>query len=133
MLRPDNWLDAAYKSSLRQEYNVSVSAGSDKSSFYASFNYLDNEGITANSDFERLTGRLRADYQVKPWLKVGANMSYAHFESNSLSEDGSSGSSGNILPLQLKLLLSIRFLCVMELAILCKTLMALRVMIMVTA
>lgn len=96
LLRPDNWLDAAYKSSLRQEYNVSVSAGSDKSSFYASFNYLDNEGITANSDFERLTGRLRADYQVKPWLKVGANMSYAHFESNSLSEDGSSGSSGNI-------------------------------------
>ena len=97
-LRPDDWLDAAYKSSLRQEYNVSVTAGTDKSSFYASFNYLDNEGITANSDYTRLTGRLRADYQVKEWLKVGANMSYTHFDANSLSEDedGNAASSGNI-------------------------------------
>ena len=93
---PDDWMDAAYNSSLRQEYNLSITAGNDKSSFYASVNYLDNEGITANSNYERLTGRLKADYKVKNWLKVGANMAYTHFESNSLGEDGSSGSSGNI-------------------------------------
>ena len=96
LIRPDDWLDEAYKNGLRQEYNVSVSAGSDKSSFYASISYLDNEGIVENSDYERLTGRLKADYQVKEWLKVGANMSYTHFNSNSLSEDGASNSSGNI-------------------------------------
>ena len=95
-IAPDNWLDEAYKTGLRQEYNVSVSAGSDKSSFYASISYLNNEGIVDNSDYERLTGRLKADYQVKEWLKIGANMSYTHFDSNSLSEDGSSNSSGNI-------------------------------------
>lgn len=93
---PDNWLDEAYSHGLRQEYNVSVSAGTDKSSFYASISYLNNEGITANSDYERLTGRLKADYQVKEWLKFGANMSYTHFDANSLGEDGSSNSSGNI-------------------------------------
>lgn len=96
LVRPDDWLDEAYKTGLRQEYNLSVSAGTDKSSFYASFSYLDNEGITTKSNFERLTGRLKADYQVKEWLKVGANMSYTHFDANSLGEDGSSNSSGNI-------------------------------------
>lgn len=96
LLTPDNWLDEAYKNSLRQEYNVSASGGSDKSSFYLSVNYLNNEGIVTNSGFERLTGRLKADYQVKPWLKMGANMSYTHFDTNSLDEDGSSVSSGNI-------------------------------------
>ena len=96
LLTPDNWLDEAYKSSLRQEYNVSINAGGEKGSFYSSFGYLKNEGISPNSDYERLTGRLKADYQVKPWLKVGANFSYAHYESNSLGEDGASASSGNV-------------------------------------
>ena len=67
LLRPDNWLDEIYSHSLRQEYNVSVSGGTDKSSFYASVNYLSNEGIVPNSDYERLTGRLRAEFQVI-WL-----------------------------------------------------------------
>ena len=96
LVRPDNWLDEAYKTGLRQEYNVNVSAGTDKSSFYVSVSYLNNEGIVDKSDYERLTGRLKADYQVKDWLKVGANMSYTHFDMNSLGEDGSSNSSGNI-------------------------------------
>ncbi len=96
LVRPDNWIDETYRTSLRQEYNVSVTAGNDKSSFYTSVNYLSNDGITANSDYERLTGRLKADYQVKDWLKVGANMAYTHYDANSLDEDGSSGSSGNV-------------------------------------
>ena len=95
-LTPDNWLQEAYRQSARQEYNVSASAGTDRSSFYASVSYLNNEGITANSDYERLTGRLKADYKLKDWMKAGANMSYTHYDANSLGEDGSSGSSGNI-------------------------------------
>ena len=96
LLTPDNWMQEAYRPSARQEYNVSASAGTERSSFYASVNYLNNEGITVNSDYERLTGRLKADYKLKDWLKAGGNMSYTHFASNSLGEDGNSGSSGNI-------------------------------------
>ena len=95
-MTPDDYMKEAYSNSLRQEYNLNITAGNDKSSFYASVNYLDNEGITANSDYERLAARLKADYKIKNWLKVGANMSYTHFNSNSLGEDGASNSSGNI-------------------------------------
>ncbi len=95
-LAPDSYIDEAYNNSLRQEYNFSVTAGNDRSSFYTSVNYLDNQGITANSDYERLTARFKGDYKVKNWMKVGANMAYTHYDANSLGEDGSSGSSGNI-------------------------------------
>jgi len=95
-LIPDKWLDYAYKNSDRKEYNVSISTGNDKSSFYASAGYLDNTGITTNSDYQRFVSRLKADYQVKPWMKIDANMSYTHFNANSLGEDGVSNSSGNV-------------------------------------
>ena len=96
LLMPDDWQELGTRTGLRQEYNFSINAGTDKSSFYVSLGYLSNEGITENSDMKRLTARLKGDYQVKPWLKVGANMSYARFEHNSLGDNGASNSVGNI-------------------------------------
>ena len=96
LITPDNWIDEAYNNSLRQEYNLSVSAGNDKSSFYTSVNYLNNEGITIASNYERLSARLKADYKVKKWLKVGANAAYTHTEQDAVGGDGDSGSSGSI-------------------------------------
>ena len=96
LITPDDWEDEATRTGIRQEYNVSVNGANEKSNFYASFGYLKNEGITYKSDLTRITGRLRADYQAKKWLKVGANLSFAHFDGNSLSNNGSSSSTGNI-------------------------------------
>lgn len=95
---PDNWLNETYKHSLRQEYNVSVTQGNDKSNFFASVGYLKNDGIIiAKSDFQRFTARLNADVQAKPWLKVGARGSYSHIVMNAMdSEEGNSASTGNI-------------------------------------
>lgn len=95
-LTPDNWNDAAYHNSLRQEYNLSVAQGGEKSNFYLSASYLDNKGITAQSGFKRFTGRLAADSQAKSWLKVSGDMSYTHYEMDQYgSEEGASGSTGN--------------------------------------
>ena len=96
-LTPDNWLDETYRNSLRQEYNVSVSGTSGNASVLASFGYLNNKGIVDGSDMYRYTGRLRADYQAKKWLKVGANLSYTNYNyNNGNSDEGSSSSTGNI-------------------------------------
>nr|WP_290018386.1 TonB-dependent receptor [uncultured Alistipes sp.] len=98
LLKPDNWLDEIYKTSFRQEYNVSVSGATDRSNFYASLGYLDNTGIIDGSSNERYTARLRADYQAKKWLKIGGNMSYTHFvwnNGNKTNDDGESQGEGN--------------------------------------
>ncbi len=78
-VQPDDWLNELYHPGFRQEYNVNVSAASEKSNFFASFGYLDNEGIVDGSSNERYTARLRADYQAKKWLKLGGNFAYTNY------------------------------------------------------
>ncbi|NDV59315.1 TonB-dependent receptor [Bacteroides sp. 519] len=96
LLTPDDWSDVGLRTGLRQEYNFSVSGTNEKSSFYLSLGYLGNEGITKGSDLQRFTGRLKADYQAKKWMKIGGNMAYARYETNSLGNNGSSSSTANV-------------------------------------
>ncbi len=96
-LQPDNWLDYTYGSGLRQEYNVNITQGTDKSNILASIGYLKNDGIVVSpSYFERITGRVSADFQAKPWLKIGMNANYSHINMQSMSSEGSSTSTGNM-------------------------------------
>ena len=96
LIKSDNWANEVYRKGIRQEYTLTVSGAQDKLSYYSSVSYLSNEGIVAKSDHTRLSARLKGDYQAKDWLKVGANMSYAKFESNSLGNNGSDGSTANV-------------------------------------
>ncbi|MCD8208748.1 MAG: SusC/RagA family TonB-linked outer membrane protein [Bacteroidales bacterium] len=96
LLTPDDWGKEGIKKGFRHEYNISVNGTSDRGSFYASIGYLGEDGITYGSDLERLSARLKGDYQVKKWLKVGANMAYSRFQNNSLGNNGTSNSTGNI-------------------------------------
>ena len=92
---PDNWSDEIFENNVRQEYNLSVSGASDKMNYYMSAGYLDDQGIVPNSGFQRYSARLKADYQVKPWLKLGANVSFTHYDSREQDIEGGT-SNANI-------------------------------------
>ena len=96
LMTGDDWMDEVYHNGLRQEYNVRVTDASERGNFLASFGYLNNDGIVDQSNYTRFNGRLKADLQAKPWLKVGANMSYTHYSAENVNNDGTSNSSGNI-------------------------------------
>ncbi|NDV83013.1 SusC/RagA family TonB-linked outer membrane protein [Bacteroides sp. 51] len=96
-MQPDDWTDMAYKSALRQEYNVSVNGGTDRSSFYASFGYLNEDGIIEYSGYERISARIRADHQIKKWMKIGANVSYVNSERESNPNMDTSLGSTNLM------------------------------------
>ena len=83
-LQPDNWTQLAYKNAVRQDYNVSVNGGTDRGHFYASLGYLNEDGIIEYSGYQRLSARIRADYQVKKWVRIGANVGFtqSHQQSN---------------------------------------------------
>ena len=85
-LYPDNWVDEAFSSALRQEYNVNVSGGTNKMQLYGSFGYLKDDGIVPSSNYERYSTRFKGSYQAKEWMKYGANISYTHSNSASLTE-----------------------------------------------
>ncbi|MBR0242950.1 MAG: SusC/RagA family TonB-linked outer membrane protein [Bacteroidaceae bacterium] len=80
---PDDFVDEAFKTGFRQEYNVNVSGGSDRNSYYASAGYLNENGVVSKANFERFTARLKADYRVRDWLKIGANVGYVHSKTTS--------------------------------------------------
>lgn len=82
-LTPDDWRDDAYKNSFRQEYTVSATGAMDKGSFYASLNYLDDNGVIDKSSYKRYSGRLKADYNIKPWLRVSGNAQFTHSDQES--------------------------------------------------
>ncbi len=98
-IQPDDWADETFKNSLRQEYTVTGQGSNDKGSFYMSGNYLKLNGLTVSSNYERYTGRFKADYKIKPWLKLIGNMNYTHYNQNWTGDEGSSGSSGNVFAL----------------------------------
>ena len=93
---PDNWYDEMFNTgNLRQEYNANVSGSSDKINYFLSLGYLDDKGIINSSSYKRYTARLKADYQAKSWLKVGANISYTHARQSAPGAQNNWGSSGN--------------------------------------
>ncbi len=94
---PDDWEKEAFENNMRQEYNVSVSASSDKMNFYGSFGYLNDQGIIPNSGFERYAGRLKGEYKVTDWFKVGGNFGYTFSNSRAPGDQDASAtsSSGN--------------------------------------
>ncbi|MCM1503665.1 MAG: SusC/RagA family TonB-linked outer membrane protein [Muribaculum sp.] len=77
-LYPDDWLKAGLRNGFRQEYNVNMSGGNDKYTFYGSVGYLDNDGISYGSNIERFTARLKTEYQAYSNFRIGATAGYTH-------------------------------------------------------
>lgn len=70
-----DWVDAIFENSKMQKHNVAFSGGNDSGSYYLSLTYLDNNGIIVgdNDTYTRMTSTINADYNIKPWLKIGTN------------------------------------------------------------
>lgn len=77
-VQPDDWTDAAYDRTLRQEYTVSGSGSNEKGSFYASLGYLDDQGVIVETGYKRIAARIRGSYKVKKWLTLGGNVGYTY-------------------------------------------------------
>ena len=89
-LTPDDWRKAAYHTAFRQEYNVSANGATDNSDYYTSIGYLDEDGILDKSGFKRFTARMKVNYKLRDWLKVGTNVGYVN--STTEANPGLSGS-----------------------------------------
>lgn len=92
----DNWNKDVFRRGIRQEYDMSISGGSDKTKAYMSASYLNDEGYVPKSGFERVTVRVKVDQNVTKWLDAGVNLSYANTRQQTYG-GASSGSSYNNL------------------------------------
>ena len=59
-----DWFKEITRTGIVQQYNLSVSGGSEKSSTFFSVGYYDNKGTIKDSQFSRLSARANADYKL---------------------------------------------------------------------
>ncbi len=63
-----DWFDETTRTGVIQQYNVSLSNGSERGSSFFSLGYYKNKGIIKMTDFERFSARMNSDYKL---LKIG--------------------------------------------------------------
>ena len=83
-----DWFDETTRTGVVQQYNVSVSKGSDKGSSFFSLGYYKNLGIIKHSDFNRFSARMNTEYKL---LKNNCLTVGEHFTVNRTSEVAAPG------------------------------------------
>ncbi len=68
-----DWQDEIYRTGNIQSHQLAFSGGSDKTTYYFSGGYYDQDGILIGTKFKRYTLRFAIDQQVKSWLRAGVN------------------------------------------------------------
>jgi len=78
-----DWYKTILRNAMEQSHNISLSGGTDKSTFLFNVGYLNDDGIIVGNTFKRLTMRLNSDYSITDKLKLSLQSSY----SNSINQN----------------------------------------------
>ncbi|MGI8635619.1 MAG: SusC/RagA family TonB-linked outer membrane protein, partial [Segetibacter sp.] len=92
-----DWVKEVLQPAPIQNYNVSFSGRSDKTTYFVSGSYTGEEGILKNDKFKRLTVRSNLESKVTNWFTIGLNSSYSYRDYSGL--EASLGSARTASPL----------------------------------
>lgn len=83
-----NWMDEVFNNNApSQSYELSVNGATEKTNYYVSGGFFDQDGITIGSSFSRYNLRANVENRAKDWLKLGTNTLLA-YEEMEQAEDG---------------------------------------------
>ena len=86
-----NWQDEIFRTAWQHQHQLSAQGGSDKVQYYVSGSYMDQQGTIIGSSFNRFSVRTNLDAQLKKWLKLGVNATYAITNDNLKLADSNQG------------------------------------------
>ncbi len=73
-----DWLDAISRTGFKQNYDLSVSGGTEKYTVLFSAGYKKNAGILKYTDFESISGRLNTTFHVNKLVTIGENLTITY-------------------------------------------------------
>ena len=82
-----DWNDILFRDTFNQEYNLSLSGGNDRATYYTSLGYQEENGNVIGVDMNRLSLTLKTNYNVTRHFKVGASVFVNHRKNNSYITD----------------------------------------------
>ena len=91
LLYPEDldWQKSLFGTGRRSDYNLSYQDGTAKGNYFVSLGYLNEDGYTEKSDFERFSGRANVNFQPKEWFKTGFNLAGSTSTSNQAYQESS--------------------------------------------
>ena len=73
-----DWMGELFQYAPTQTYSANYSGGTQKSRYYVSGTYYDQQGIIKTTDYKRFTLQFNSDVELYKWLKMGHNLSLNH-------------------------------------------------------
>lgn len=77
-----DYRDLMMSDGFNQNYELSISGGSEKTQHNISFGYRSEEGLFKNDDYQRLNARVALDHQLLRTFKMGVNITYTYKDQN---------------------------------------------------
>jgi TonB-linked SusC/RagA family outer membrane protein len=84
-----DWQDQIFRTAPMSNYELSTTGGNDKTKFFISGNYFDQDGILIGTDFKRINGRINVDHKVSDRLNLGTSIGLTYSKSNRVEGDAS--------------------------------------------
>lgn len=80
---PDtDWMDLVLRKAWSQNVDLSVSGGNDKTTYYISGGFLNQQGTVIHNDLKKYTGRINLASEPLSWLRTGVNLSFSYSDNN---------------------------------------------------
>ena len=94
-----NWQEAIFRTAPIQNYQLSISGGTERSHYLLSGNFFEQQGIILNSGYKRYALRTSVDTDIKGKVKVGTNLNLTFAKRTIVgsSGDGYGGNGGSIV------------------------------------
>ena len=92
-----DWFKEAYKTGKLQNYQLSISDGTEKLKYFLSAGYVDEKGVLNAAFFKRYNFRANINNQVRKWLNVSANVNYSDYSNNGISTGTGANRGGVVL------------------------------------
>ena len=92
-----DWFDETYRTGVTQNYQLSVSNGTEKMKYFISGGYTKEDGIIKVAFYNRYNLRANLENQIRSWLKVSTNMAYSDYSSNGIISGQGANRAGVIL------------------------------------
>ena len=71
-----NWLDEISRKGVGQKYDLSVSGGSERVTYYVSSDYTRQQGIRKGDDYEKFGAMAKLDFNLTDWLTLGVKANF---------------------------------------------------------
>jgi TonB-linked SusC/RagA family outer membrane protein len=86
-----DWQDAVTNNGDYQNYNVSISGGTEKLSHYLGVDWYEQNGTIKNSSFDKLTVRYNSDAIASDWFRYGTRFNVIESKLRNINEEADSG------------------------------------------